>query len=122
MSPYESEKHRPMCLPCGHCLCSECISHDNLKTNEGQVRCPFCRKVYDSTGIRPNFEIEQIFQAGAFTEANVKVAKPAKPVKPVKPTKSNSKSKKRPLSQRASRRTVCMLDLRGNFYRDPNNR
>ncbi|CAL4166887.1 unnamed protein product, partial [Meganyctiphanes norvegica] len=39
---FDHNDHRPRFLKCGHSLCSQCIGR-SLETNEGKLKCPFCR-------------------------------------------------------------------------------
>ncbi|KAF2365119.1 B-box-type zinc finger [Trinorchestia longiramus] len=44
ISAFDSEKHRPLMLPCGHAFCHSCL--DTLQDN-GTDSCPSCRAVFE---------------------------------------------------------------------------
>ena len=40
-SPYDSGEHRPLCLPCGHSVCQDCVSA--MSSGGRAFLCPSCR-------------------------------------------------------------------------------
>eukprot|EP01067_Filipodium_phascolosomae_P000398 Filipodium_phascolosomae@DN1316_c0_g1_i1.p1 len=57
MESYDGSSHKPMVLPCGHSLCSNCAS--TLERSRRCV-CPACRSPFESSTLQPNFTLIQI--------------------------------------------------------------
>jgi multidrug efflux pump subunit AcrB len=48
----EGEDHYPMALPCLHIYCRECLTK---LTQQGNIKCPNCEKVWDSSDVQKDF-------------------------------------------------------------------